>query len=236
MTTEAAALIIIPTYDERENLSRLADEIFAMEPGLHILIVDDNSPDGTGHLADELAAADPRVHVIHRPGKQGLGTAYIEGFRWALARDYPLVFEMDADFSHRPEHLPEFLRAARGADLVLGTRYMPGGRTVDWGPGRRLISRAGNLYARAVMGLPYRDLTSGFKCFRREVLEALDLDAVRSVGYGFQIELTWRAVNAGFRVVEIPIVFPDRNAGRSKMNDDIVREAMINVLKMRLRR
>ena len=234
--TDPAALIIIPTYNERENLARLIGQIFAVEPGVHALVVDDGSPDGTGEVADSLADGDGRVHVLHRSGKQGLGTAYLEGFRWALARDYPLVFEMDADFSHRPEHLPEFLRAAQGADLVLGTRYMPGGRTVDWGLGRRLISRAGNLYARGVMGLPYRDLTSGFKCFRRGVLEALDLDAVRSVGYGFQIELTWRAVNAGFRVIEIPIVFPDRNAGRSKMNDDIVREAMINVLTLRLGR
>jgi dolichol-phosphate mannosyltransferase len=232
--SDSVALVVIPTYDERENLSRLVAEIFAVAPAVHVLVVDDNSPDGTGELADGLAAGDDRVHVMHRPGKLGLGTAYLDGFRWALRRDYPLVCEMDADFSHQPRHLPDLLQAAEHADLVLGTRYMPGGGTVDWTLTRKLTSRGGNLYARTILGLPYRDLTGGFKCFRRDVLMALDLDAVRSVGYAFQIELTWRVHRAGFRIAEVPIVFPDRGAGRSKMSPHIVREAMLNVLMLRL--
>ncbi len=226
-------LIIIPTYNESENLPRLLSAIFEVTPAVHVLVVDDNSPDGTGQLADGLAATDPRVHVIHRAGKLGLGTAYIAGFRWALARDYALVFEMDADFSHQPRYLPDFLKAAEDADLVLGCRYMPGGGTEDWTMSRKLISRGGNLYARLATGLPFRDLTGGFKCFRREVLAALDLDAVRSKGYAFQIELTYRTRKLGFRVVEVPIIFPDRKFGSSKMSGRIVREAMVNVLKLR---
>ncbi|MGM0575747.1 MAG: polyprenol monophosphomannose synthase [Myxococcota bacterium] len=227
------ALIIVPTYDERENLPLLIDAVFDVEPDLHVLIVDDASPDGTGELADELAAEDGRIHVLHREGKLGLGTAYIAGFRWALERDYPLVFEMDADFSHQPKYIPDFLAAAEDADLVLGTRYIRGGGTEGWGPLRQMISRGGNLYARAALSLPFRDLTGGFKCFRRRVLETIDLDAVRSEGYAFQIELTYRAWKQGFRVVEVPIVFPDRTRGKSKMSGNIVREAMINVLRLR---
>ena len=230
----AQALIIIPTYDERENLPDLVGAVFEVEPDLDILVVDDNSPDGTGALADEIAGRDGRVNVLHREGKLGLGTAYITGFKWALERGYPLVFEMDADFSHQPRYIPDFIRRAEaGADLVLGTRYIAGGGTENWGPMRQLISRAGNLYARSVLWLPYHDLTGGYKCFKRRVLETIDLDAVRSVGYAFQIELTYRTHRAGFRVVETPIVFPDRDKGQSKMSGNIVTEAMLNVVKLR---
>jgi len=227
------ALVIIPTYDERENLALLASAIHEVVPEIHILVVDDNSPDGTGQLADDLARGDARVQVLHRAGKLGLGTAYIAGFRWALERDYALVFEMDADFSHQPKYLPVFLEAARSADLVLGCRYMPGGGTEDWTWFRRLVSRAGNLYARSVMGLALRDLTGGFKCFRRDLLAAIDLGRVTSKGYAFQIELTYRAYLEGARIAEVPIVFPDRRVGRSKMSGRIVREAMINLVKLR---
>lgn len=226
-------LIIVPTYNERENLPELIRQIFVEVPHTHILVVDDNSPDGTGALADGLAAADARVHVMHRAGKLGLGTAYIGGFKWALERDYERVFEMDADFSHQPKYLPTFLEKAEEADLVLGCRYMKGGGTEDWTFMRRLISKGGNLYARAVMGLRFKDLTGGFKCFRREVLEALQLDAVKSKGYAFQIELTYRAHLAGFKIAEVPIIFPDRKLGQSKMSGRIVREAMLNVVKLR---
>ncbi|MBL8787411.1 MAG: polyprenol monophosphomannose synthase [Deltaproteobacteria bacterium] len=230
----AGALIIIPTYEERDNLPRLVDAIFAVVPKVHLLIVDDNSPDGTGQLADALAAKDGRVHVMHRAGKLGLGTAYIAGFKWALGRDYHRIFEMDCDFSHQPKYLADFLQASSTADLVLGCRYMKGGGTEDWTWFRRFVSKGGNFYARAVMGLRFRDLTGGFKCFRREVLEAIDLDAVKSKGYAFQIELTYRAHLAGFRIAEVPIIFPDRKVGQSKMSGRIVREAMINVVKLRL--
>jgi dolichol-phosphate mannosyltransferase len=230
------ALVIIPTYDERDNLPALIREIHEHVPGIHVLVVDDNSPDGTGELADDIAKADARVQVLHRPGKLGLGTAYIQGFQWALARDYAFVFEMDADFSHQPKYLPTFLAAAEEADLVLGCRYMPGGGTEDWTIFRKLVSRGGNLYARLVMGLRLRDLTGGFKCFRRKVLETIDLGAVTSKGYAFQIELTYRAHLAGFRIAEVPIVFPDRRVGQSKMSGRIVREAMVNVVKLRFDR
>lgn len=226
-------LIIVPTYNERENLPELVRQIFGEVPHAHILVVDDNSPDGTGALADSLAAADARVHVMHRAGKLGLGTAYIGGFKWALERDYERVFEMDADFSHQPKYLPTFLERAEEADLVLGCRYMKGGGTEDWTFMRRMISKGGNLYARVVMGLRFKDLTGGFKCFRREVLETLDLDAVKSKGYAFQIELTYRAHLAGFKIAEVPIIFPDRKLGQSKMSGRIVREAMLNVVKLR---
>lgn len=230
------ALVIVPTYDERDNLPRLIAAIHEVVPRVHVLVVDDNSPDGTGQLADAIAARDPRVHVLHRPGKMGLGTAYIQGFRWALEREYRFVFEMDADFSHQPKYLTELLAATADADLVLGCRYMPGGGTEDWTWFRRFVSKGGNLYARTVMGLPFRDLTGGFKCFRRSVLETIDLSAVASKGYAFQIELTYRTHLAGFRIAEVPIVFPDRRVGQSKMSGRIVREAMINVVKLRLSR
>jgi len=229
------ALIIIPTYNEMENLPLLMDKIFELQPNVHILVVDDNSPDGTGDFADEKAAADVRVHVLHREGKLGLGTAYIAGFKWALARDYPRVFEMDADFSHQPKYLEDFLAASDNADLVLGCRYMKGGGTENWTFMRKLTSMGGNLYARSILGLRFKDLTGGFKCFRREVLESIDLDSIDSVGYAFQIELTYRAHKAGFRIAEVPIVFPDRERGASKMSTKIVREAMVNVVKLRFK-
>jgi dolichol-phosphate mannosyltransferase len=187
----------------------------------------------TGALADALALADPRVHVLHRAGPRGLGPAYLAGFRWALERPYTHIFEMDADGSHPPRYLPAMLAAAREHDLVLGCRYMRGGGIEGWGPHRLALSRGGNLYARGVLGLPYRDLTGGFKCFRREVLEAIDLEAVRSQGYGFQIELTWRAWQRGFRIGEVPIVFPDRERGESKMSLNIAWEALVGVWRLR---
>ncbi len=201
-----------------------------------MLVIDDRSPDGTGEIADRLAAAEPRVHVLHRAGKEGLGKAYLAGFAWALARGYRLVLEMDADFSHDPARLPAMLAAAREADLVLGSRYVPGGGTVNWGLGRRLLSRGGSLYARAILGLRVRDLTGGFKCFRREVLESIDLPSVACTGYAFQIELTYRAIRRGFRVAEVPIVFADRRVGQSKMSRRIVLEALRKVWAIRFSR
>jgi dolichol-phosphate mannosyltransferase len=230
------ALVCVPTYDERENLAPIVAGIHAAAPQVDVLVVDDDSPDGTGRLADELAARDPRVHVLHRAAKQGLGRAYLAGFAWALERGYGLVLEMDADFSHDPGYLPTLLAAAEGADLVLGSRYVPGGGTVNWGLGRRLISRGGSAYARAILGVSVRDLTGGFKCFRREVLEAIDLASVECSGYAFQIELTYRALRRGFRVVEVPIVFADRRVGQSKMSRRIVLEAMRKVWSMRFSR
>jgi dolichol-phosphate mannosyltransferase len=226
-------LIIVPTYNEMENLPLLVKEILAVVPHVEILVADDNSPDGTGRLADDMAAADPRIHVLHREKKEGLGKAYIAGFKWALAQGFDLVFEMDCDFSHQPRHLPDFLAAIRDADLVLGSRYTRGGRTENWGLTRKLISAGGNLYARLVLGLPYRDLTGGFKCFRRNVLEALDLDHLISTGYAFQIELTTRSHRKHFRIVETPIVFPDRTRGTSKMSGRIFKEAFFTVWKLR---
>ena len=228
-------LIIVPTYNERENIESLLDRVFEQLPTAHVLIVDDNSPDGTGELADELSRADDRVQVMHRSGKMGLGTAYVAGFRYGLAREYQYLFEMDADFSHDPKYLPGMLAMARGGvDLVLGSRYMPGGGTENWAPWRKILSRGGSTYARTVLGVEVRDLTGGFKCFRRRVLEALDLDAVRSEGYSFQIEMTYRAVCKGFTVGETPIVFVDRREGQSKMSRDIFLEAIWMVWKLRL--
>lgn len=226
-------LLVVPTYNEKENLPLLVSAIFQQVPRAEVLVVDDNSPDGTGVLADELAAADPRIHVLHRKGKEGLGKAYVAGFHWALENRYDLIFEMDCDFSHRPEHLPEFLAAAADADVVLGSRYIPGGGTEGWGLSRKMISGGGNLYARTVLGLPYRDLTGGFKCFRRKVLESLDLDHLFSTGYCFQIELTTRAHKKGFRIKEVPILFPDRTRGASKMSGGIFKEAFFTVWKLR---
>jgi len=234
MTTDRRALVCLPTYDEIENLRPMVEAIRAVVPAVEILVIDDNSPDGTGRLADELAAADRQVHVLHRAGKEGLGKAYLAGFAWALARGYGLVMEMDCDFSHDPKYLPGMLAAAGEADLVLGSRYVAGGGTVNWGLGRKLISRGGSLYARTILGLPVRDLTGGFKCFRREVLEAIDLASVECTGYAFQIELTYRASRKGFRIREIPIVFADRRVGHSKMSRRIVLEAIRRVWSIRL--
>lgn len=236
MPASPSFVICLPTYNEIENLPLIVAEIFAVVPQAHILVIDDNSPDGTGQLADELAGKDSRVHVLHRAQKQGLGRAYLAGFAWALARDYELIFEMDCDFSHPPRFLPQFLAKAEGCDVVLGSRYIPGGGTEDWDWRRRLISRGGNTYARMILGLPYQDLTGGFKCFRRKVLQTLPLGDIVSNGYVFQIELTWRAVLAGFSIGEVPIQFPDRTRGQSKMSGAIVREAVVNVWKLRFKK
>jgi dolichol-phosphate mannosyltransferase len=229
----ATALVCVPTYNERENVGPIVAAILERAPTVHVLVIDDGSPDGTGQLADEIALRDPRVHVLHRARKEGLGKAYLAGFAWALAREYPLVMEMDADFSHDPRHLPAMLEAARDADLVLGSRYVKGGGTVNWGMGRKILSRGGSLYARTILGIHVRDLTGGFKCFRREVLEAIDLASVECSGYAFQIELTYRALRRGFRVAEVPIVFVDRRVGQSKMSRRIVLEALRAVWGMR---
>jgi dolichol-phosphate mannosyltransferase len=227
------ALVCLPTYDEAENIGPITAAILAAGP-VDILVIDDNSPDGTGRIADEIAAREPRVHVLHRKGKEGLGKAYIAGFGWALGRDYDLVLEMDADFSHNPRYLRGMLAAARDAELVLGSRYVPGGGTVNWGLGRKILSRGGSLYARTILGLGVRDLTGGFKCFRREVLEQIELETVECSGYAFQIELTYRAHRRGFRIAEIPIVFEDRRVGASKMSRRIVLEAISKVWSIRL--
>ena len=228
------ALVVVPTYNERVNLPLIVPQILAQDPRLEILIVDDNSPDGTGALADELAAAEPRIHVLHRPGKSGLGKAYLAGFRWALEQGYDFIFEMDADFSHDPKFLPAFLAAIENADLVLGSRYKSGVNVINWPISRLLLSLGANEYARWVTGVPLSDSTGGFKCFRRRVLEGIDLDRVRSNGYSFQIEMSFRAWKKGFRLVEIPIVFTDRVEGQSKMNKRIVREAIWMVWWLRL--
>ena len=228
------ALIIIPTYNERENLEELLRRVFDQKLPTEILVVDDNSPDGTGTLADEMAGRDPRVHVMHRPGKMGLGSAYVAGFKWALARDYDAVFEMDADFSHNPDSLGDFLREIAHADLVLGSRYLHGVTVVNWPLSRLILSYSANLYSRVITGMPVKDLTGGFKCFRRQVLEAIDLDRVRSDGYAFQIEINFKAWRKGFRIREIPILFVDRRAGVSKMSRRIVREAAWMVWRLRL--
>jgi dolichol-phosphate mannosyltransferase len=228
------ALVIIPTYNERENLPRIVPLILARDPSIEILVVDDGSPDGTGELADGIAASEPRVHVIHRQGKLGLGTAYIAGFQWGLARGFDYLFEMDADFSHDPAHLPTFLEAIREHDVVLGSRYLGGRVTVvNWPIGRLLLSYFANVYARWVTGVPVADLTGGFKCFRREVLEAIPLDAVESNGYSFQIEMSFRAWVRKFRLGEIPIMFVDRDVGESKMSKKIIREAVWRVWRLR---
>ncbi|HEY8208601.1 MAG TPA: polyprenol monophosphomannose synthase [Myxococcaceae bacterium] len=228
------ALVCIPTYNERENVEAICRAVLGADARLDVLVVDDNSPDGTGQLADALAAAEPRIQVLHREKKEGLGRAYLAAFRWALERGYRYVLEMDADFSHDPRYLPKMLEEAeRGADLVIGSRYVEGGGTVNWGIGRQVISRGGSLYARTILGVRVRDLTAGFKCFRREVLEALDLASVTSSGYGFQIELTYKTLKKGFRVREVPIVFEDRRVGHSKMSRKIFLEALWKVWKLR---
>jgi dolichol-phosphate mannosyltransferase len=228
------ALVIIPTYNERFNIARMIPAVLAQDPSIEILVVDDGSPDGTGAIVDAIAAIHPKVHVIHRAEKLGLGTAYIAGFRWALERKYDLVFEMDADFSHNPERLPEFLAAIREADVVLGSRYQDGHvNVVNWPMSRLFLSYGANIYARFVTGLPVFDATGGFKCFRRNVLESIDLNSVKSNGYAFQIEMSFRAWKRGFRLLEIPIIFVDRTEGVSKMSKKIVREAIWMVWRLR---
>jgi dolichol-phosphate mannosyltransferase len=227
------ALACLPTYNERENLERMVHAL--RDQGVAVLVIDDNSPDGTGELADRLARDLDGVGVLHRPHKEGLGPAYLDGFRRALAEGADLILEVDCDFSHDPADVPRLVEAAREADLVLGSRYVPGGSVRNWGLARRVVSAGGSLYARLLLGVGVRDLTGGFKCYRRAVLEALDLDAISSRGYAFQIETTYRALRAGFRVVEIPIAFVDREHGGSKMSRRIVLEAIWKVPALRLK-
>ena len=226
------ALVVVPTYDERENLPVLVRRILALATPVDILVVDDNSPDGTGRIADELAALHPQVHVLHRASKRGLGAAYLAGFGWALERGYEYVLEMDADLSHEPEDVPRLIEAAREADCAIGSRYIHGIRIINWPLRRLMLSKCAGIYVRLVTGMPLTDPTGGFKCFRRRALEALALEAVRSNGYSFQIELNHRLWRRGLRLVEIPIVFTDRFQGQSKMSGRIVREALIMVWKL----
>lgn len=241
------ALIVVPTYNERANVAEIAALLLAHAPtataplhgigALELLFVDDNSPDGTGAELDRMAAADSRISVLHRAGKLGLGTAYIEGFSWALARGYDVIVQMDADGSHDPKYLPAlFAELAGGADVVVGSRYVPGGGTENWGLGRRTLSRGGSLYARTILGVSVRDMTAGFLCWRRQALAALDLRSITSNGYSFQIETKFRALERGLSLVEVPIVFVDRRVGQSKMSRAIVAEALLKVWKLRLGR
>ncbi|HEX2723179.1 MAG TPA: polyprenol monophosphomannose synthase [Gemmatimonadaceae bacterium] len=228
------SLVIIPTYNERENIARIIAAVLDQHSSIDILVVDDGSPDGTGSVVDDIAGSNPRVHAIHRAGKLGLGTAYVAGFKWALERDYDLVFEMDADFSHSPGAIPKFFKAVKTADLVIGSRYQQGQvNVVNWPMSRLFLSYSANIYARRVTGLPVFDATGGFKCFRRRVLESIDLSNIRSNGYAFQIEMNFRAWKKRFRIVEIPIVFVDRTEGKSKMSKKIVREAVWMVWRLR---
>ena len=227
------ALVIVPTYNEAENIRELVPLILQQDPGMEILIVDDNSTDGTGALVEEIRKTEPRLHVLHRPKKLGLGTAYVDGFRYALERNYDFVFEMDADFSHDPDSIPAFLEAVKDADLVLGSRYLNGVTVVNWPLSRLILSYGANLYTRLITGMPLKDATGGYKCFRRATLESINLDRVRSDGYGFQIEMNFKAWRQGLRIKEIPILFVDRRVGISKMNRKIIWEAMWLVWKMR---
>ncbi|MBS1119375.1 MAG: Dolichyl-phosphate beta-D-mannosyltransferase [Deltaproteobacteria bacterium] len=233
----AKSLIVVPTYNEHDNVRGIAERLLAALPQTDLLFVDDNSPDGTGAVLDELAATQPRINVMHRAGKLGLGTAYVEGFAWGLARSYPYLFEMDADGSHDPAYLPQMLALAEdGADVVVGSRYVPGGGTENWGFGRKLISRGGGLYARTILGVDVRDVTAGFVCWRRTALEAIDLGTITSNGYSFQIEMKYRALKQGLRLVETPIVFIDRRVGQSKMSRAIFAEALLKVWSLRFGR
>jgi dolichol-phosphate mannosyltransferase len=228
------ALIVVPTYNEKENIENIIEAVLALGEGIEILIVDDNSPDGTGAIVDRLAGREARVHVIHREGKLGLGSAYIAGFKWALANtDARFIFEMDADFSHDPGAIPEFLEAAKDRDLVIGSRYLRGITVINWPLSRLILSYGANVYTHVITGLPLKDSTGGFKCFRRETLEGLPLDTIRSDGYSFQIEMNFFAWKKGFRIVEIPIIFTDRRVGISKMSRKIVWEAMFMVWRLR---
>ena len=222
-------LVIIPTYNERENLPLILDRLLRAVPAVHVLVADDGSPDGTGQIADERAAADDRIHVLHRTVKEGLGAAYIAGFGWGLERGYDVLVEMDADGSHAPEQLPRLLDALHHADVVLGSRYVAGGTVVNWPKRRELLSRGGNLYSRFALGVRIYDITGGYRAYRAEVLRTLELDQVASHGYCFQVDLAWRAVQAGFRVTEVPITFTEREIGESKMSGGIVREALLKV-------
>ncbi len=229
------ALVLLPTYNEKDNVERITAQIVTVDPRLEVLIVDDNSPDGTGAIADTLAAANPRIKVMHRPGKQGLGRAYIAGFKYGIEHKYDFILEMDADFSHQPKYLADHLRNIQTCDLSLGSRYIPGGGVENWPRTRWAISYFANLYSRVVTGLPVRDATGGFKCFRRKVLESLDLDAIRSNGYSFQIEVSYRAWTKGFQIREFPIIFVEREAGHSKFSKKIIYEAVFMVIYLGLK-
>ena len=229
-------LVVIPTYNEKENVRAITAAVLRQAPWADILIVDDNSPDGTGGIADELSAAEPRIHVLHRAGKEGLGRAYLAGFAWALERTYEFVFEMDADFSHSPAALPKFREAVQNADLVLGSRYSGGIRVVNWPMHRLLLSYGAAMYVRLITGMPLTDPTGGFKCFRRAVLESLELPTVKSNGYSFQIEMSYETWMRGFRLAEVPITFEDRTQGTSKMSANIIHEALSMVWKLAVRR
>ena len=229
-------VVVVPTYNERENIEELIEKTLSTSPDIDILIVDDNSPDGTGEIAEKIAKENPRVKVLHRPGKMGLGSAYVEGFKWALKRGYDFIMEMDADFSHNPEDIPRFIEKIKEYDLVIGSRYTDGVSVVNWPISRLLLSYFANIYARTVTGVPIMDLTGGFKCFRREVLESINLDTIMSDGYAFQIEMNYRAYKKGFRITEIPIIFIERRAGSSKMSKKIVWEAFWLVWKLRFGR
>ena len=222
-------LVIIPTYNERENIERIVSRARAAVPQAYILIADDNSPDGTGEIADDLAAADSHIQVLHRAGKEGLGAAYLSGFAWAIDAGYDVIVEMDADGSHQPEQLPKLLAALRNADVVLGSRWVPGGSVVNWPKHREFLSRGGNFYTRAMLGIPLHDATGGYRAFRADALRTLDLSDVESKGYCFQVDMAWRAVRSGLRVVEVPIEFIERELGDSKMNQKIVTEALWRV-------
>jgi len=223
-------LVIIPTFNEAENIAPIVARVRESVPDAHILVADDNSPDGTGKVADELAAEDDHVKVLHRKGKEGLGAAYLAGFRWGIEHGYGVLVEMDADGSHQPEELPRLLTALKGADLVIGSRWVPGGRIVNWPKSREFISRGGSTYSRLMLDVPIRDMTAGYRAFRKETLEGLGMEAVASQGYCFQIDLAWRAVKAGFHVIEVPVTFIERERGESKMSRDIVTEAAWRVM------
>jgi len=235
MTHTQRALIIFPTYNEKDNIRKIVHAVLPLDPRIHVLIVDDNSPDGTGQIAGQLADQEKNVNVLHREEKKGLGRAYIAGFKWAIERKFDYIFEMDADFSHGPEYLKDFLREIQNNDLVIGSRYISGVNVINWPMSRLLLSYFANVYTRIITGLPLRDATGGFKCFRRELLEAINLDDVKSSGYSFQIEMSMRAWKKNFRIKEIPIIFVDRIAGQSKMSKKIVREAVWMVWLLRLK-
>lgn len=235
MSQAQRALIVFPTYNERDNIEKIVHAVLPLDARVNVLIVDDNSPDGTGDIADRLARNIDKVHVLHREKKEGLGKAYLAGFRWAIEHEYDFIFEMDADFSHGPEYIKDFLREIQHNDLVIGSRYISGVNVINWPMTRLLLSYFANVYTRIITGLPLRDATGGFKCFRRQVLESIDFDKVKSSGYSFQIEMSMRAWKSGFRIKEIPIIFVDRVAGTSKMSKKIMREAIWMVWSLRLR-
>ncbi|HDQ44692.1 MAG TPA: polyprenol monophosphomannose synthase [bacterium] len=234
MKSAKRILIIVPTYNEVENIREIVPAILKQDRRIEILVVDDNSPDGTGSVVEQMIGEEPRLNILKRAGKMGLATAYLDGFRWALAQDFDFIFEMDADFSHSPDALSGLIAAAAEADLVIGSRYLKGMNVVNWPFRRLLLSCCANLYTRCVTRLPIKDCTSGFKCFRRRVLEALDFDRIHTDGYAFQIEMTYKAWKKGFRLVEVPIIFYDRRAGESKMSSGIISEAALEVWKLRL--